>query len=124
MITEIAGDLLPDFLQVNRTRCFLHIINLVAKTLLKQFDVPKKDADKVLDEAERALRELAQDIDLEEMMTRINNAGDGSDGDEDDDIEGWVDEMELLSNDEREDLSEKIGPVRLVLAKAGHQTDL
>ncbi|KAG1771398.1 hypothetical protein EV702DRAFT_977378, partial [Suillus placidus] len=27
-----------------RTHCFLHIVNLVAKSLLKQFDIPKKEA--------------------------------------------------------------------------------
>jgi hypothetical protein len=26
----------------NRTRCFTHILNLVAKCIMKQFDAPKK----------------------------------------------------------------------------------
>ncbi|KAG1766266.1 hypothetical protein EDD22DRAFT_730168, partial [Suillus occidentalis] len=26
---------------VNRTRCFLHIVNLVAQSIIKQFNVPK-----------------------------------------------------------------------------------
>ena len=51
---------------VNRTRCFLHIVNLVAKQLLKQFDVPRKDTDSALDEAEKQLLDLAAGIDIEE----------------------------------------------------------
>jgi hypothetical protein len=29
----------------NQTRCFTHILNLVAKSILRQFDTPKKAAD-------------------------------------------------------------------------------
>ena len=32
----------------SQTRCFLHIVNLVAKSLIRQFDVKKRDADMVL----------------------------------------------------------------------------
>lgn len=34
-----------------RSRCFAHIVNLSAKALLRQFDLPKKDADHALDDA-------------------------------------------------------------------------
>ncbi|KAF9536806.1 hypothetical protein CPC08DRAFT_608459, partial [Agrocybe pediades] len=34
----------------NRTRCFTHILNLVAKVILRQFDTPKKKADQALDD--------------------------------------------------------------------------
>ncbi|KAF8961706.1 hypothetical protein BDZ97DRAFT_1611099, partial [Flammula alnicola] len=37
MISELEI-LLPDFSAVNHTRCFLHVNNLVARTLVKQFD--------------------------------------------------------------------------------------
>jgi hypothetical protein len=53
---------------------------LIAKTLLKQFDVPKKNAETALDAAEKELLELAQGIELEEMLTV---AGQGT-GDKDD----------------------------------------
>jgi hypothetical protein len=36
---EALGDLLLGFITSNHTRCFTHILNLVAKLLLKQFDV-------------------------------------------------------------------------------------
>ena len=116
MVGELDNDL-PDFSDENRTRCFLHIINLVAKMLLKQFDVPKKDANTMLSDAERALQDLAKNIDLEESTTRKGGANDDGDDGDDDDVDGWVDEMDLLSEDEREDLGEAIRPVRLVLTK-------
>ena len=53
----------------NQTRCFLHIVNLIAKQLLKQFDVPGKNATMVLDEVEREPQELADGLDLEELVT-------------------------------------------------------
>ncbi|KAG1722531.1 hypothetical protein EDD22DRAFT_760423, partial [Suillus occidentalis] len=53
MVNELS-DLLEDFPgETNRTRCFLHIVNLVAKTLIRQFDVPKAKVDTIMDEAEK-----------------------------------------------------------------------
>ena len=102
--------------EANRMRCFLHIVNLVVKQLLKQFDVPRKDADSVLDEAEQQLLELAAGIDIEELVTSAEQgAGLGSEGN--DDIDGWVDEMEALDSDEREELEKSVQPIRLVLVK-------
>jgi len=50
-----------------RTQCFNHVIALVAKRLIWLFDVPKKDADVALDDAEQELMELAEGIDIEEI---------------------------------------------------------
>lgn len=117
MVDELV-DLLPNFSgQANHCRCFLHIVNLVAKTLLKQFDVPKKDAESALDDAERELLELAAGIELEEMVTVAEAGAGDKDDEENDDEEGWVDEIALLSEEERAALREKVGPVRLVLVK-------
>jgi hypothetical protein len=110
-------DLLPNFPgPANRCRCFLHVVNLVAKTLLKQFDVPKKKVDEALDEAERQLLELAADLDIEEATTVAEN-GLGGDSEENDDVEGWIDETSDLSDDERAELRANTQPVRLVLVK-------
>ncbi|KAF9470669.1 hypothetical protein BDN70DRAFT_769815, partial [Pholiota conissans] len=38
MVDELA-DSLPDWSTINCTHCFAHIVNLVAKSLLKQFNV-------------------------------------------------------------------------------------
>jgi hypothetical protein len=106
MIDQLV-DLLPKFPgQVNQCRCFLHIFNLITKTLLKQFDVPKKGVDVALDEAEWQLLELAAGIDLDKMVTVAKN-GLGGDSVDKDNVEGWVDEMELLLAEESEALCEK-----------------
>ena len=61
-------ELLHSFPRVSkRTRCFNHVIALVAKRLIRLFDVPKKDADAALDDAEQELMDLAEGIDLKEI---------------------------------------------------------
>lgn len=103
--------------RTSRDRQTIVIVNLIAKTLLKQFDIPKKDAESALDDAEKELLELAAGIDMEEMVT-VAEAGTGDkDDNEDDDVEGWVDGTALLSEEERAALRENVGPVCLVLMK-------
>jgi hypothetical protein len=69
-----------------------------------------------LDEAERQLLDLATGIDIEELVTAAENgAGVGSEGNND--VDGWVDEMEALDLDEHEELDKSVQPVRLVLVK-------
>jgi hypothetical protein len=123
MITELA-DLLDDFPgEANRTRCFAHILNLVAKSIIKQFDVPKAQADEVLDDAAKELAALAVDLDLEERLSREEQLfeGVGDEEDEDDDPNdglGWTDVRAQLSDNEQEALDKTLQPVRLVLVKA------
>jgi hypothetical protein len=116
MIEELSK-LLRDFPgEANCTRCFLHIVNLVAKQLLKQFDVPRKDADSVLNEAEKELFNLAAGIDIEELVTAAER-GARAGSEDNDDTDGWVDEMEELNAEERAALEESVLPVQLVLVK-------
>jgi hypothetical protein len=90
-------------------------MNLVAKTLLKQFEVPKKDMNAAFDAAEQVLLELSAGTDMEELVTTAEGGlGDSNDAD---DIEGWVDEMDQLLEEEGKELRWKIQPVRLVLMK-------
>jgi hypothetical protein len=119
MINELV-DLLNDFPgESNRTRCFTHILNLVAKSIIKQFNVPKAQADEVLDDAAKELAALAIDLDDEE---RISREGEGDDDEnEDNNVEGWTDVRKELSDEEREDLDTSLQPVRLVLVKASYQ---
>jgi len=119
MIDELA-DLLDDFPgESNRTRCFTHILNLVAKSIIKQFDVPKAQADEVLDDAAKELAALAIDLDDEEQ---ISHEGEGNeDENEDDSVEGWTDVRKQLSDEEREALDMSLQPVCLVLVKASYQ---
>jgi hypothetical protein len=121
MIEELA-DLLDDFPgEANRTRCFTHIINLVAKNIIKQFDVPKAKANEVLDDAAKELAALAVDLDIEEQISREGqlDGGEGNDDENDDDsVDGWADVREELSDEERQALDISLKPVRLVLVKA------
>ncbi|KAF8801350.1 hypothetical protein BYT27DRAFT_7115212, partial [Phlegmacium glaucopus] len=92
MVQELA-DLLDDFPgPANRTRCFTHILNLVAKSIIKQFDIPKAQADTVLDDVSKELTALAVDLDLEEQISREGPLEEGDDDKaEDDNVEGWMD---------------------------------
>jgi hypothetical protein len=51
MIAELA-EILPNFYDIAHTQCFLHVVNLVAKSVIKQFDIPKRQDNDHLDEAE------------------------------------------------------------------------
>ena len=120
MIEELAL-LIDDFPgPANQTHCFLHILNLMVKSIIRQFDLPKKkktsaDDDNLrvgdLDHATAELLRLAGDIDLEEELT-----ADGDDG-EDDNVDGWIDEREEMTEEELRELAASVGPVRLLLTK-------
>ena len=110
----------------NRTRCFLHIINLVAKTLLGKFDLPKKAAEDALDDVEKELLDLAEGLDSEPLAseTSASELGDEENEPQNDSMEGWVDEMQKLSEDERVELMDKIRPIKLVLVKVSNDSEL
>jgi hypothetical protein len=105
----------------NRARCFNHIVSLVAKSSIRQFDVPKGQADAALDEAERELIDLAEGIDIENEVMEGEWEAQGPDDDEgDENGAGWVDEVAALSITDREELEVNIRPIRLVLVKVSH----
>lgn len=139
---------LPAFSSVNRTRCFTHILNLIAKSILKLFDVKKKkgkeknsdkggdgddsgdnddeqdeeqEQDDELSDEERELLELAGDIEEEELTIIRENHVDDDEVDDDDDEDGWVDEVAELSAEEQAALGESIRPVSRVLVKVKTQ---
>lgn len=110
--------ILKDFpREANQTCCFAHIINLCAKSLLRPFDIDKRKHADALNEVEQALWDLADELDLEGLEAATNKlAGE----DESDNVDGWVDECELLSDEAREKLAEDVYPVKMVLAKVGY----
>lgn len=59
---------------------------------------------------------LAAGIDIEEAETVVEN-GLGGDSEDNDNVDGWVDKMEELLPEEREELQENTWPVKLVLVK-------
>jgi len=112
MIEELAN-LLDDFPgSANQTRCFMHVLNLVVKSIIRQFDLPKAQADKALDDAAEELLNLAGDIELEEELY----AAEDEDG-EDDNNEGWIDEREEMMATELKELDSLVRPIRLLLTK-------
>jgi hypothetical protein len=116
MITELAN-LLDDFPgPANQTRCFTHILNLVVKSVIRQFDLPKSKSDRILDDAAIELLALADNIEFEEDELAMRDREEGVDG-EDDNIEGWVDERTSMSEDELIELNESVEPIRLLLTK-------
>jgi hypothetical protein len=116
MIAELAN-LLDDFPgPANQTRCFTHILNLVVKSVIRQFDLPKSKGDKILDDAAKELLSLAGNIEFEEDELARRDEKEG-DEDEDDNVEGWIDERTLMTDAELEELDESVEPVRLLLTK-------
>ena len=113
MIDKLA-DLLENFPgDPNRARCFNHVIALVAQKMTRQFDVPKGGVDAALDEAEKELRNLAEGIDIEEMLTKSMQDADEDEDDEENE-DGTEDEM---SAEDRTVLDASMRPLRLVLVK-------
>jgi hypothetical protein len=121
MVEELAY-LLDDFPgPANQTRCFLHILNLVVKSIIRQFDLPKSkkkldnedENDPILEAATAELLKLAGDIDLEEQII----AATVDDEEAEDNDEGWVDEHEGMTRDELKELAASVQPVRLLLTK-------
>lgn len=114
---------IPAFTKVNRTRCFLHILNLVAKSLLKHFELPEKKVEDLTDEEKEVfgdIVELSEGIEAEEEETRNALEAD-VEGDEleDEDIEEWLDEVELTPEEEME-LKAKVVPITRVLVKVSN----
>ena len=94
----------------NRTRCFNHILNLVAKCILRQFDLPKGDDGGGLDDAAKALAALASEIDESDL-------GDGAGDGEADNEEGMINARAGMTEEEIAELEASMQPVRMVLAK-------
>ena len=61
MVAEI-DEQLEEFSEVNRIWCFMHIVNLVAKSLLKQFDTNKAGSDGNGDPSDAELTKLMDEF--------------------------------------------------------------
>jgi hypothetical protein len=116
MIRQLEG-LIDEFRgPESQTRCFTHILNLIAKSIIRQFDVPRAQANNAFDEATTALIELAGNIDVEEQ--EMAESSDDSDDDEDNEnTEDWVDERDTMTAEQLAALDESAQPVRLMLVK-------
>ena len=108
LLTEFSGG-------AKRTRCFDHVINLVVKSITRQFDVHKTGNNEVLSEALKDLMELAENLEEEEDAVRASYSDDPDDDDDDDD--GWIDKREEMTEQDLEDLERDVVPVKRVLVK-------
>jgi hypothetical protein len=114
MIDELAN-LTPDFWGASsRARCFLHVVNLVAKSIIWIFDIKKKDVDAAL---------ASSDVVVEwNELAALSRESEDSDERLDEDNErdnegGWMDKMELLGREDREELLEELVLLKLALTK-------
>lgn len=106
----------------NQTRCFTHILNLVAKSILRQFDVAKKSEGNPddSDDAVRELAALALELDLGPGNDAIEDDVDDDDDEEEDDEEEELGEEDSgMSEEEAIELEESLAPIRLTLTKVG-----
>src|ERR1700731_1696433 len=118
MIDELVG-MTPDFPErANQTCCFLHILNLIVKTVIKQFDTPRKVREGSSGE-EQELADLVRGIEFEEteMQALMYDLDAESPEDDDDNVNGWIDEEIFMSDKERAELSVSLLPIQLVIAK-------
>lgn len=101
----------------NRARCFTHILNLVVKSILHQFDVSsaRPGPSGITDERNEEMMRLAGDIDGEEQELEGEDYED--DLEELDNTDGWVDEREEMAEEDADDLEDEVQPVRLLLTK-------
>jgi len=102
-----------------RSHCFLHITNLVAKSLMRLFDPKQKDLGDI------DLAELENGLEEEDTTVIVETSTDtNGEAVETDNAEGWVDEVEALSDAERRQLQASIRPIRLAVCKVSENTYL
>jgi hypothetical protein len=107
----------------SHTHCFTHILNLIAKSIIQQFDIPRAQANSIFDEATMALIELAGNINVKEQ--KMAKSSDNSDNDKDDkNTEDWVNERDSMTAEQLTALDRSVQPVRLMLVKVRIESKL
>ena len=85
MIAELAN-LIDDFPgPANQTRCFTHVLNLVVKSILHQFDLHNSKSGEKSDDRAKELLSLAGNIEVEEFDSELRDGEDGVAGEESED---------------------------------------
>ena len=110
----------------NQTRCFLHILRIMAKSIIKQFDVPKTKngpSDMVTDAVALALAKIAEGLDNEEWEEYENQEQNDDEAD-DQPLDAWMEVQDGLTEQEREDINLHVWPVRLMLTKVRKLQDI
>jgi len=117
----------------NQTHCFTHILNLVAKSILCQFEAPKLKRRNALDDTTRELATIFHDLENDDMNLNNDAESDGGgnedsgEGDDnvdddmiDDDDDGLLDEWDGVSEEELASIEKCVKLVQLVLTKVCH----
>ncbi|PIL26839.1 hypothetical protein GSI_11103 [Ganoderma sinense ZZ0214-1] len=111
---DMLADKIPGFNgQCAHVRCFLHVLNLITKALLKQFDARPKSKDKDPTDANQ---------ELEELLEGLNGyyaafAGAAETDSDDDNPDDEVDPMGEMSEAQKAAFEAGVHPVKLILAK-------
>ena len=103
-----------------QVRCFSHVINLVVKSIIKQFDIPKNGGKDVVDEALATLRGLVSDLEDNNPDDDDPSAAEDNEAEGDVNIEGWVDERDVMVRADIEKLDAEVQPMHLLLFKVCH----
>jgi hypothetical protein len=117
MINELAIQLNNFPGSASRVWCFAHILNLVVKSIMCQFDVSDKKKGDVADDATQELHRFAGELEHEELLSQSGiEQQDGNVGSMDN-VEGWVDEQDEMDADDLMALDNDVQPIRFVLTK-------
>ena len=87
----------------------MHVLNLVVKSIIKQFDLPNSKSGMIFDDATKELLSLAGNIEFEE--DELSRDGEDGIAGEDDSVEGWIDERTSMDEEDLEELEKKVEPV-------------
>ena len=124
MIDKLAGQLAEFPGAPNCAHCFMHILNLVVKSILNQFDAPRmwRKLDPKTDERSLTELDLASDIEAEELEMQAEQE-DSQEGPEEDPYndnnEDWFNERDGMVQEEIDELEERVQPIRVLLTKVG-----
>ena len=120
MINKLAAKLVEFPGAPNCACCFAHILNLVVKSIMHQFDLAGTRSD-ATQESTNELYKLAGDIEGEELETQNKQDNDPQIPKEevphDDNDEGWVNERDDMTGEELDDLEDSVKPIRFLLTK-------
>jgi hypothetical protein len=120
----------------NQTHCFAHILNLVTKSILHQFEPQKKTRDSEADNVDnptKALAALTQELEVEDSAELADNPEEGLealadtefDADtelevNDNDNNGLGDKHDGMSEQDEAELEESLVLIWLMLIKVNH----
>ena len=121
---ESLADIMSDFGgEANHARCLAHIVNLVVKIILRQFDVSKKKKRKDVPGDLNLPGDESNNDEDDEMVRVLDkeekemDKGDEADDEESETLMSDVEKIEDTMEDEVKEVRKEVKPVREVLYK-------